>query len=287
VFAAGAWLLTNRIPGALGPLPSSGLVPDFGHVYLVVFENRPYDDVIGDPDAPYMNTLADRGALATDYHSVERPSQPNYIALVSGDTHGIHDDAIHDLDAPNLADQLEAKGISWAVSAENLPEPCFTGAFASGGPDGEGTYYRKHEPFISFTQISGNADRCGGHIHDLSSFDPAEASFQLIVPNICHDGHDCQLSVADEWLAGFAPRITESEAFADGGVLFVTFDEGDRLTNHIAMIAVGAGVLPGTRWDAVRTHYSWLRTIQDAWGLSCLARSCDAGNLSGLFQSEG
>jgi hypothetical protein len=287
VFAAGAWLLTNRIPGALGPAPSSGLVPNFGHVYLIVFENHPYDTVIGQPDAPFINSLVARGALATDYHSVDRPSQPNYIALVSGDTYGVHDDKLHDLVAPNLADQLETKGITWAVAAENLPDPCFTGEFSSAGPDGDGTYYRKHEPFISFTQISGNPDRCGKHIHNLGAFDPAAATFQLIVPNMCHDAHDCSLNVADQWLSGFAPLILESAAFADGGVLFVTFDEGDRLTNHIAMIAVGTGVRPGTTSDAVRTHYSWLRTVQDAWGLTCLAKSCDAGNLSGLFQAGG
>ena len=287
-FAAGAWLTTTRRdPPAATPTaaPSSGVVPKFGHVYLIVLENHAYEDVIGDGDAPTINALVARGALATDYHAVGRPSQPNYIGLVSGSTQLVSDDGVHDLDAPSLADQLEAKGISWAVSAENLPSPCFTGQTASGGPDGGGNYARKHEPFISFTAVSGNPERCGTHIHDLTAFDPASASFQLIVPNLCHDAHDCSLRVADQWLAGFLPGILDSAAFGDGGVLFLTFDEGDLGTDQVPMIAVGMGVKPGTRSSDTRNHYAWLRTVQDAWGLPCLAASCTAGNLSGLFSA--
>ena len=287
-FAAGAWLTTTRTdPPAATPTaaPFSGAVPGFRHVYLIVMENHAYEDVIGDADAPTINALAARGALATEYHAVGRPSQPNYIGLVSGSTQLVSDDGLHDLDAPSLADQLEAKGISWAVSAENLPSPCFTGQTASGGTDGGGNYARKHEPFISFTAVSGNPGRCGTHIHDLTAFDPAAASFQLIVPNLCHDAHDCPLRVADQWLAGFVPGILDSAAFGDGGVLFLTFDEGDLGTDRVPMIAVGMGVQPGTRSTDVRSHYAWLRTVQDAWGLPCLAASCTAGNLSGLFSA--
>lgn len=285
-FAAGSWLFTERLPGAFGPPPSAGPLPSFGRVYLIVLENHPYDEVIRDSDAPYLNSLAGQGALATAYYAVERPSQPNYIALFSGDTHGMTDNNVQDLGAPNLADQLEAGGRTWSVTAENVPDGCFAGEFASDGRDGPGTYARKHEPAISFTSISGNPARCG-RIHDLTAFDPAEADFQLIVPNLCHKAHDCDLSVADQFLAGFVPRILDSAAFQDRGVLFITFDEGDRDDARIPLIVVGQGVRPGTRSADVGTHYAWLRTVQDAWGLSCLAKSCDAGNLSGLFQASG
>jgi hypothetical protein len=262
---------------------TSGPLPAFHHVYLVVLENLPADQVVGQDEAPYFNGLVKQGALATDYHSVARPSQPNYVELVAGQTFAVQDDANHDLAGAMLGDQLEAAGRSWSVSAENLPSPCFTGATASGGRDGDGTYARKHEPFISFTSVSGNPARCGAHLHDLTAFGPAEADFQLIVPNLCHDGHDCPLSTTDAWLAGFVPRILGSAAFADAGVLFITADEADRFGTSVPMLALGAGVQPGTRWFAPRNHASWLRTVQDDWALGCLADSCGARNLSGLF----
>src|SRR2546421_2778766 len=108
-------------------------------VWLIVLENRSYGQLIGDDDAPSINALASRFGLATDYHGVARPSQPNYLALISGSTQGVKDDDVHDLDAKTLLDQLEAAGHSWHVYAENVPAGCYRGATARNGPDGDGT----------------------------------------------------------------------------------------------------------------------------------------------------
>ena len=117
-------------------------------------ENRTYGQVIGEGDAPFMNALAARYGLATDYHGVARPSQPNYLALISGATQGVGDDGVHDLNAKTLLDQLDAAGRGWRVYAENVPPRCFLGAAASNGPDGPGIYARKHEPAISFVAVA-------------------------------------------------------------------------------------------------------------------------------------
>jgi len=262
---------------------AAGGQPLFGHVYVIVFENHGYDAVVKGSAMPYLKSLIAKGGLATAYQAVSRPSQPNYIGLFSGDVHDIDDDNVHNIDAPNLADQLEAKGKSWSVSAENVPAGCFKGATASGGRDGAGTYARKHEPAISFVSISRNPLRCA-RIHDLTAFDPAEADFQLIVPNLCNDAHDCPLSTADKWLSKLAPRILNSDAFKKDGLLIVVFDEAEsRQANHVPLVAVGPSVKPGTKSDTPTTHYSLVRTIEDNWGLGCLARACSATNLGGLF----
>jgi hypothetical protein len=285
---AGVGLFLHERGGLAVPIgnvsPDSGRVPDFGRVYLLILENHPFHEVVGDSDAPYLNSLIAKGALGVNYHSVAKPSQPNYIALFSGDTQGVKDNNVHDLDAPNLADQMEAHGKTWSVTAENVPPDCFQGEFASGGRDGPGNYARKHEPAISFTAISGRPERCA-RIHDLTAFDPAESDFQLIVPNLCHDAHDCSLDEADTFLSGFVPRILQSDAFANRGVLLITFDEGDRYDDRVPVIAVGEGVVPGTVSADRTTHYSLLRTLEDAWGLDCLAKACDALDLKGLFQA--
>ncbi len=264
---------------------ASGGQPTFGHVYLIVFENHGFDAVVNGSEMPYLKGLIRRGALATAYTAITHPSQPNYIALFSGDLHAITDDGNYNVNAPNLADQLEARGKTWAVAAENVPEGCFPGATASGGPDGPGTYARKHEPAISFVSISGSPDRCA-RIQNLSSFDPGRADFQLIVPNLCHDAHDCSLAVADKWLADFAPRILDSAAFKGDGVLFVTFDEAEsRGPNVVPLVAVGPSVRAGTTTAQASNHYALLRTIEDNWSLGCLARACIAEPLRTLFQT--
>src|SRR5439155_10651831 len=211
-------------------------------------ENRTYGQVIGEGDAPFINALAARYGLATDYHGVARPSQPNNLALISGATQGVGDDGVHDLNAKTLLDQLDAAGRSWRVYAENVPAGCYLGLAARNGPDGEGTYVRKHEPAISFVSISRNPGRCG-RIGNLAAFDPAVADFSLIIPNLCHDMHDCSTRAGDSWLAQFVPRLLDSEAFRQGGMLVVTFDEasGRDESQHTVMLFAGAGVSPSTR----------------------------------------
>jgi phosphatidylinositol-3-phosphatase len=233
---------------------------------------------------PYLKSLIPRGTLASNYFGVARPSQPNYIAMWSGDTHGITDDNNHDISADSVADQLEAKGHSWTVWAENWPGGCFRNATSKDGPDGKGTYARKHNPAISFTSVSGDAARCAAHIHDLASFDPAAADLQLLVPNLCNDAHDCPLSTADKWLSRIVPKILDSDTFKKDGVLFVTFDEAEsRRENHVPLIAIGPGVRVGATYDVQSTHYSLLRTFEDNWSLGCLARACNTPSLGGIF----
>jgi hypothetical protein len=297
VIAVVGWQLYEQRQGEPSPIPigtplpaaspfgsaAAGGQPVFGHAYLIVLENHGYDTVVKGSQMPYLKGLIARGALATNYEAVARPSQPNYIALFAGDTFGIDDSNNHDMDADNLADQLEAKGRTWSVSAENYPGNCFRGATASGGRDGNGTYARKHNPAISFLSISRNPARCA-HIHDLTAFDPADADVQMIIPNLCNDAHDCPLSTADQWLSRIVPKILDSATFKKDGVLFVTFDEAEsRQENHVPLVAVGPAIRPGTTYPDNANHYALLRTLEDNWGLGCLARACRSSNLGGLF----
>jgi hypothetical protein len=247
-------------------------------------ENKEYGRVVGARDAPFLNELLDRYALATNYHAITHPSQPNYIALVAGSTLGVTDDGVHNLAAANLFDQIEAAGRSWAVFAENVPLGCFTGDDEENGPDGPGKYARKHEPAISFTSISRNPARCA-RITDFSHFDPAAADFELIVPNMCHDTHDCPVSTGDDFLRSFVSRITNSQGFGES-LLFITWDEGSTDEGgggHVALVAISPLAKSGGRSGQAANHYSLLRTVEDAWGLGCLAQSCKANNLSELF----
>lgn len=265
-------------------METSSAVPVFDHVYLIVMENKEYGSIVGSSSAPYANSLIRRYGLATNYHAVTHPSEPNYLALFSGSTQGIHDDGVHNFSGKNLGDQLDAHGKTWRVFAENVPLNCYTGATASGGEDGAGKYARKHEPAISFTDISRSRSRCG-RVTDFSHFSPIAANFELIVPNMCHDTHDCSIRTGDTWLSKFVPRITGSSAFANS-VLFITWDEGTTTWNgggHIATIVVSPRTPAGPRSAKAHSHYSLLHSIELAWGLGCLGHTCTANDLHEFF----
>jgi phosphatidylinositol-3-phosphatase len=266
---------------------STAAVPSFSHIYVIVMENHEYGSIVGNSHAPYLNALIRRYGLATNYHAVTHPSLPNYLALFAGSTFGIRDDGIHNLTARNLVDQLAAHGRTWHVYAQDLPSRCFTGASARGGVDLVGVagwYARKHEPAISFTDISHNATRCAKITH-LAEFSPTAASFELIVPNMTNDMHDGTVAQGDAFLRAFVPRITGSGAFARS-LLVITWDEGSTSLGgggHVATIVISPAVRAGFRSSIAHTHDSLLRTVEDAWGLGCLNRTCTANDLGEFF----
>ena len=276
---------TPRPTPTRAPTAPPAKLPAFHHVYVVVMENEEATSIVGNANAPYINSLVAKYGLATNYTAVDHPSEPNYIALFSGSTHGVTDDRVHDLSEKNLADQIEAHGRDWRVYAQNLPDaPCFTGSSTSGGPDGNGKYARKHNPAISFKDISGNPARCA-KIQNFSHFNPAAADYELIVPNLCNDMHDCSVKTGDTFLKGFLPRILGSSAMS-GSVIFLTWDEGSSGVGgggKVATVVIGPGVPAGFTSGTRYTHYSLVRTIENAWGLGCLASACNANDLRAFW----
>jgi phosphatidylinositol-3-phosphatase len=263
-------------------------VPAFAHVYVIVMENKEYGSIVGSSRAPYINSLIKRYGLATNYTAVTHPSEPNYLALWAGSTFGIHDDYVHNISARNLADQLAAHGRSWHVYAQDLPRTCSTASSAYGGTDlvgAAGWYVRKHEPAISFTDISGSSTRCA-RITRLSTFSPTAANLELIVPNMTNDMHDGTIAQGDAFLKAFVPRITSSSAFANS-LLVITWDEGTTTLGgggHVATVVVSPRTPAGYRSSTAHNHYSLLHTIEDAWGLGCLNRTCYANDLREFFR---
>ncbi len=245
--------------------------PHFQKVMIVILENTEYDDAMRQP---FLKALAKRGALLSDYHAVAHPSEPNYVALVAGDYYGIKDDGQYDLDGKTVADLLEAKHRSWKVYAESYPGHCFTGMHS-------GTYARKHEPFMSFKNISTDAARCS-HIVNASELDGdirkgTLPDYSLYIPDMNNDGHDTTVAYANDWLKkAFGPRLSDP-AFTRGMLFVVTFDESNiyppQGTNRVATVLVGDSVRPGFVSRTPYTHYSLLRTVEDGFGLGTLGKN--------------
>lgn len=270
------------------PAAASSGIPAFDHIYLIVMENHEFGAIVGNPDAPYINGLIRRYGLATRMTAVAHPSQPNYLALFAGSTFGIRDDGVHHLGGKNLVDQLEAHDRTWRVYAQNVPARC-SQIFGAQGPVDlaglPGWYARKHEPAITFNDIARSSTRCARITH-LAGFNPAAADFELIVPNMSNDMHDGTIAQGDAFLRAFVPRITASAAFSNS-LLIITWDEGGTSIGgggRVATIVVAPGVPRGFRSTVAHTHYSVLRTIEDAWGLGCLNQACNANNLVEFFK---
>ncbi len=264
----------------------SGEIPVFTHVVVVVMENKEYGDVVGSSSAPGFAALARRYALLSDYRGVAHPSLPNYLALVSGSTQGISTDCTScQIDAPNLADSLERAGKTWKTYAEGLPSPGFTGA-------GSGRYAKKHDPFLYFRDVANRPTRLR-LIVPLSTFHADLAakrlpSFSLVVPDLCHDMHDCPVASGDAWLASFLKPVLASPALAHG-VVFVVFDEGTSDSGgggHVPALALGGVVRRGSRLTLPLNHYSLLRTIEESWHLPLLGNSASATAVTGIWRKS-
>jgi hypothetical protein len=275
-----------RTPAPTPAPPRAAAWPKIGHIYEIVLENHEVGSIIGNGSAPYINGLARQFGLATNYTAVSHPSLPNYLALWSGSTQGVTDDAVHDFTkVPTLADQISASGRSWHVAAENVPLGCFTGAKSSDGADGSGTYVRKHEPAISWTSVSTSPKRCA-QITNFGHFSPGLGNFWFIAPNLCHDMHDCSVATGDAWLKGFLPKILGSTAFQANGLILLTFDEGSTGSGgggKVATIVISPKARTAFSSGKAHNHYSLVRTIEALWGMPCMAKSCSANTLREFF----
>src|SRR5947209_7669096 len=95
-------------------------IPNFQHVFVIMMENTSYTSLIGNPNAPYINSTAKNYGLATKYFGVTHPSQPNYIAATSGSTNGVVNDNDVTINVTNVVDQLEAKSKTWKAYMQSF-----------------------------------------------------------------------------------------------------------------------------------------------------------------------
>ena len=259
-------------------------IPRFEHVIVVVLENKSQANVLGNSEAPNLNAFAKRYAVLSQYGGVAHPSLPNYLALISGSTHGITVDCTTCIvSGRNLAGTIERAHLSWKTYAEGLPRPGFTGASA-------GDYAKKHVPFLYFRDVVSKARRRRRVVplrqfgRDLAA--SALPSFSLVVPNQCHDMHDCPIATGDAWLGRFLSPLLRNRKLANS-VIFVVTDEPPLSmppTEAVPALVLGPTVVPGATYSLSTSHYGLLRTIEDAWGLPRLGNSAQTRPITGIWR---
>jgi acid phosphatase len=269
----GAPTLSPPLPAG-PPTPTSG-VPSPAHTVVLVLENKDNSQILGSPTAPYLNALARRAALFTNSHAVAHPSEPNYLALFAGGTFGLtSDNCPLTLTGPNLAGLLAASGHSFAGFSEDLPAPGYTGCTSAG-------YARKHDPWANFPDLPANVAQ------PFTAFGPDYTGLptvSFVIPNLCHDMHDCDVATGDTWLREHIDTYVRW-AQNHNSLLIITWDEDDAgsTDNHITTIFTGPMVKPG-RYDDRIDHYSVLRTIEDAYRLPHAGHSQTATPITDLWQ---
>src|SRR5690242_6848003 len=239
------------------------------HVFLIVMENHSFDQAMS---GSYTASLAAKYGVANNYHAISHPSVPNYLALTSGQTWGVEDDSYHVLPKQDLGTQLTKAGVGWRAYMEGLTD---AGCLRSPVP-----YDPGHNPFAYY----GGA--CPSNVVPFSSFasDIAGSTprFVWISPDRCHDTHDCSMDTGDEWLSQVVPQITDSAAWEDSGVLFITWDEDDgSQDNRVLTLVIQPGKSHKTS-SQMYTHYSLLATVEDLLGVGRLGQAAQASAMSDL-----
>jgi acid phosphatase len=263
-------------------------------------ENNSFEDIVGNPQMPYYNSLIQQYGLATQFYADQHSSLPALMWFVAGAAVEPNNDTTscqHGED--NIVRELLKQGYTWRAYEENLPTASYQGLYAGT----TNLYYRRHNPLIDFTDV------CPGTGQDTNSvpFTQMAADFAKgntvnyawITPAGDDDDHDGTLQEADAWLKAHVPAILARPEFAPGGdgILFIVWDESELDGDNRCSATVSQGC--GGRTPAivmgpqVRTGYkstihydneNVLKTVCVAMGLpTCPGAAQNAAPMSDFF----
>jgi acid phosphatase len=257
------------------------LLPSPDHIVVVIEENRAYQQIIGDRvNAPYINQLADSGALFTQSYALSYPSQPNYLMLYSGSAQNITTDnypAGIPFNTRNMGACLIAKGKTFTGYAEGLPSVGFLGV-------AYGNYASKHAVY-SYWQGTGENHIPAADNQPFTSF-PANFSnlptVSYVTPDLMDDMHSGTILQGDTWLHNNMDAYIQW-AKTHNSLCILTFDQDDNLhSNHIATIFLGQKVKKGVYTETIN-HYNILRTIEDIYGICYDANDSTAAAITNCW----
>jgi hypothetical protein len=281
--------------------PPSSTVGQLDHVFMVYLENKGVGNIVGSPQAPYLNSLINAYGYGADYYALTHPSDPNYYPILGGSDFGVNYNCPSNcFNEQNLPDEIEAAGKTWA-----------------GYMQGGGGYSTPTDrlPFLAFSDIYDDPARVDSHLFDLSqmakdlqststapnfAWFAADDATNMEGPTTTIPGifrwalselttHQYNVAAGDAWLKSTLPMITDSKVWQDPtqkSAIFITFDEDyNNLSlglgnegNHVVTVvipspgAVATGDMRGGHFvaDDYNNHYSLLRTIEDSLGLPAL-----------------
>ncbi len=274
-----------RAASAPSAAAATGPVGD-AKILVVVMENHSTRQVAA--GMPYLASLGRDYGSTTAYQAVAHPSLPNYLAMAGGSTYGVTDDAgpsAHPLRGPSVFDLALSHGRTAKTYAEAMPGAC--------GQRATSRYAVKHNPWTYFSDATSRAN-C--RRFDVPSGTPAAGALRedvaagrlpnvgMLVPDICNDGHDCSLAVADNWLKGWMTPILAGPDFRAGRLtVVVAFDEDDRRDGNRVLTTVVSPRVRGRSVGTALTHYSLTRALAEVAGAPAPGRAASATSLRTAF----
>ena len=261
-------------------------LPKPDNIVIIMFQNKDYTQIVGSPNAPYINSLiADTNtALLTQSYALVHPSQPNYLMLYSGSNQGVTDDNVPaktPFTTCNLGSSLLAATLTFTGYSESMPSAGYLGTATS-------LYARKHNPWSDWqgTQTNGVPAKVN---QPFSSF-PGDYNLlptvSIIVPNIINCMHDGSILQGDTWFQNNLDGYVQWTK-THNSLLILTFDEDNsgNGNNRILTFFLGKMVKPGSYSNRVN-HFNLLRTIEGMYGLPACGTSSISTAIDYIWKTE-
>lgn len=240
------------------------------HVVLIMEENHAYSAALA--GMPYLKSLSTTYATGSDYWATNYPSNPNYMALTSGEpVPGKDCTPSSSCDSTNKSIFAQT---SWRVLAESMPKPC--------DKANAGNYVVRHTAAPYYVGLANCATDDVGY--SASSTPDISAAFTLVAPNLADDAHNGTLAQADAWLKAFMAKVLASSQYQSGDTLVeITFDSGSSncgsaCPSQVPLVLVNPQ-LSKVSLTAKYTHYSLLRLNEELLGLPLLGKAASAADM--------
>ena len=246
---------------------------------VFVVENHSLDQMSA--AMPYTAALRKEFAYATKYQAVTHPSLPNYLAMTGGSTFGVTDDgppSSHTTDQPSVFGQALSVGKTAKVYAEGMPGTCAT--------ENSGQYVVKHNPWAYYLSERSSCLQFDVPVTELND-DAAQGRLPnagMVIPDLCNDAHNCDLSVADHWLRTEIEMVMAGPDWRAGHLaIVVTADEDDHQQNNLVLTTVAHPSMHAAVVTTPLTHYSLARLYSEVIGAEPLGEATAAASMATAF----
>lgn len=232
-------------------------------------------------EMPWTYSLAQRYGYATSYRALTHPSLPNYLAIAGGSTFGVSDDrdpSAHAIAGASVFGSALHAGLTAEVYADAMPRPCYETS--------SGTYAVRHNPWTYF--VSERTD-CQSHDVPLDQLEVDVRAGHLpdagmVVPDICHDAHNCKLATADNWMRDEIGLALTGPDFRAGRLAIVlTADEDDGSQDNTVLTVVAHPSLHHAVVGAPLSQLSLSRLYSEVLGTPPLREAATAPSMAAAF----